>query len=101
MKFTAKLPVYVRINTLAISLEDSINAFYREGWNLLPRPSNYTDYLSDLSHLKGTDYIRDFHISELFVFPAGTSFYQHPGYIEGKFLIQDKVHFKISLGLNP
>lgn len=82
---------------MSISLESSINAFTKEGWNLLSRPDSYLDYVRIISHLREQDFIRDYHVSELLVFPAGTSFYEHPGYKTGKFLMQDKVYTFIFL----
>ncbi|XP_058799367.1 28S rRNA (cytosine-C(5))-methyltransferase-like isoform X2 [Phymastichus coffea] len=101
MYYYPKLPVYVRINTLSISLEDSIKAFIKEGWNLLPRPDTYLDYVRIISYIRKSDFIRDFHISELLVFPTGTVFYEHPGYLKGKFLLQDKGSCLSSFLLNP
>ncbi|XP_008217064.1 probable 28S rRNA (cytosine-C(5))-methyltransferase isoform X1 [Nasonia vitripennis] len=95
------LPVYIRINTLTISIEDTLNAFYKEGWNLLPRCNSYSEYLSVLQRLGERDFIRDYHISELLAFPPGTLFYNHPGYIKGKFLYQDKGSCLSSFLLNP
>ncbi|XP_058799362.1 28S rRNA (cytosine-C(5))-methyltransferase-like isoform X2 [Phymastichus coffea] len=99
--YSSKLPVYVRINTLAISLDSSMNAFYKEGWNFLPRSLTYINFLNDVRQLQKNECIRDFHISELLVFPPGTSFYEHPGYLEGKFFIQDKGSCLSTFLLNP
>lgn len=86
-----KFPTYVRINTLAISLEEAINAFYKEGWNLIPSSKSYANYSDNLANLQSKEFIRDYHISELLAFPPGTSFLKHPGFLGGKFIIQDKV----------
>ncbi|KAL7298018.1 hypothetical protein TKK_0009025 [Trichogramma kaykai] len=97
----ARLPVYVRINTLSISLESSVTAFQKEGWNLLPSVKSYSAYLEQLKSMDHKDFIRDYHVSELFVFPPGTDFYDHPGYTGKKFMLQDKGSCLSSFLLNP
>ena len=88
-----KFPTYVRINTLSISIENCLCAFFKEGWNLLPRCESYSDHLQMIANLRDKNFIKDYHISELLVFPPETIFYDHPGYLRGKFLLQDKVCF--------
>ncbi|KAJ8683074.1 hypothetical protein QAD02_018866 [Eretmocerus hayati] len=96
-----KIPTYVRINTLSISLEDSIAAFHKEGWKILPSCDTYQEYLSVVSNLSGDNFIKDYHVPDLLVFPCGTSFYKHPGCLRGKFLLQDKGSCLSSFLLNP
>ena len=85
------MPRYVRVNTLLMSIDEALNAFYEEGWNLLTRCCSYTSHLETISSLNSDDYIQDFHIPEVFIFPSGTKFHNHPGYLKGKLLLQDKV----------
>ncbi|XP_014211784.1 probable 28S rRNA (cytosine-C(5))-methyltransferase [Copidosoma floridanum] len=96
-----KLPIYVRINTLTISIDGCLSAFEKEGWKLLPRAKSYPEYLRMLSMIGKRQFIRDYHISELLAFPHGTEFYQHPGYLRGKFSYQDKGSCLSSFLLNP
>ena len=86
-----KLPRYVRINTLLLSLDEAIDAFSQDGWNFLPRCDNYSSHLERISNLGEEEFIQDYHISEVFIFPPGTKFHDHIGYQKGKLLLQDKV----------
>ena len=88
-----KFPTYVRVNTLSISIENCRSTFFKEGWNLLPQCKSYSDHLQMIANLRGKNFINDYHISELLVFPPETIFYDHPGYLTGNFLLQDKVCF--------
>ncbi|XP_058791872.1 28S rRNA (cytosine-C(5))-methyltransferase-like isoform X2 [Phymastichus coffea] len=99
--YISTLPTYVRVNTLSISLEQCIHAFYKEGWELIQYPQTYSHYLATISQLKKREFIRDIHISELLIFPPGTSFYNHPGYLKGKFVLQNKGSCLASFLLNP
>ena len=74
-----------------MSIDEALDAFYNDGWNLLPKCEDYSTHLQILPNLGSYDFIQDFHIPEVFVFPPGTRFYDHPGYLKGKFLLQDKV----------
>lgn len=86
-----KLPRYVRVNTLLTSVDEALDAFYYDEWNLLPRCDTYSSHLKAVSNIGCSDFIQDFHIPEVFVFPPGTQFHNHPGYLNGKLLLQDKV----------
>lgn len=89
--FSVKKPRYVRINTLLLPLEKGISHFQQEGWCIMPKCSNYTEYLYAVKNLKQPNFIQDFHIPELLVFPPNTIFYHHPKYQNGEIVLQDKV----------
>ncbi|CAD1469112.1 unnamed protein product, partial [Heterotrigona itama] len=96
-----KKPRYVRINTLLLPLEKGISHFQEEGWCLMPKCSKYTKYLNAVMNLKQPNFIQDFHIPELLVFPPGTIFYHHAKYKNGEIILQDKASCLPSQLLNP
>lgn len=88
-------PRYVRINTALMTMDEALTAFWKEGWALLPKCNTYSAYLEVISRLRDKTFIRDFHIPELLTFPPGTKFSDHPGYVNGKMILQDKVDFPL------
>lgn len=59
----------------------------------MPKCPNYIQHLNAIKNLKKPNFIQDFHISEILVFPPDTIFYDHPGYQNGEIILQDKVIF--------
>ncbi|CAK9814791.1 28S rRNA (cytosine-C(5))-methyltransferase [Anthophora plagiata] len=98
---TVKKARYARINTLILQLKDGLSRFQEEGWSLLLRCSSYKQHLNAVKSLEYPNFIQDFHIPELLVFPADTYFYDYPGYQNGEIILQDKASCLPSLLLNP
>ncbi|CAK9799323.1 28S rRNA (cytosine-C(5))-methyltransferase [Anthophora quadrimaculata] len=98
---TVKKPRYVRINTIKLQSKDGLSHLQEEGWSLLPKCSSYKQHLEAVKNLKVPNFIQDFHIPELFVFPTDTSFYNYPGYQNGEIILQDKASCLPPLLLNP
>ncbi|XP_074113899.1 nop2/Sun-like domain containing protein 5 isoform X1 [Cotesia typhae] len=94
-------PRYVRVNTLIMSVDDAIQEFKNDGYNLLPKSPNYKSYLKSLESLDTFSFIQDYHIRELFAFKAGTAFYDHDGYNSGALVLQDKASCLPANLLNP
>ncbi|RLU24999.1 hypothetical protein DMN91_003091 [Ooceraea biroi] len=94
-------PRYVRVNTLLLSVEDAISELQNEGWQLLSRSATYSSYLLSLSRLSEPYFIQDLHIPEVLVFPPSTSFHEHPGYLKGMLILQDKASCLPVHLLNP
>ncbi|XP_012146450.1 nop2/Sun-like domain containing protein 5 isoform X2 [Megachile rotundata] len=92
---------YVRINTIKLPLEKGISYFKEEGWVLLPKCSDYTKHLEVVKNLEKPNFIQDFHIPELFVFPKGTNFQDDRRYEAGEILIQDKASCLAAKILDP
>ncbi|KAJ8683075.1 hypothetical protein QAD02_018867 [Eretmocerus hayati] len=89
-KKKAKLPRYVRINTILTSIDEAIYTLCDEGWTLLPKCVNYSTHLDTIANLNEEEFIQDFHIPEVLIFPHSFRFYDHPGYLKNKLLLQDK-----------
>ncbi|KOX74880.1 Putative methyltransferase NSUN5 [Melipona quadrifasciata] len=67
----------------------------------MPKCSNYTEYLNAVKNLKQPNFIQDFHIPELLVFPPHTIFYRQAKYKNGEIILQDKASCLPSQLLNP
>ncbi|XP_026669434.1 probable 28S rRNA (cytosine-C(5))-methyltransferase [Ceratina calcarata] len=98
---SVKKPRYVRINTIVVPLEKGISYFQAEGWSLVPRCSSYVEHLNVVKTLEKPNFIQDFHVPELLVFPHKTTFFDHPGYQNGEIILQDKASCLPSKLLNP
>ncbi|XP_074120201.1 28S rRNA (cytosine-C(5))-methyltransferase isoform X1 [Sminthopsis crassicaudata] len=82
----AKLPRFVRVNTLKTNLEDAVDYLKREGYVYQGRASG----LDELRALQGKRFFLDSLLPELLVFPSGTDFHKHPLYQAGHLILQDK-----------
>ncbi|KAF5303838.1 hypothetical protein FQR65_LT08095 [Abscondita terminalis] len=84
-------PRYVRVNTLAISLDEAVNGFCNEGWELVNfKGETYDDFITTVNALKKNQFMIDVHIKELFVFPPRTQFHNHDAYRCKSIILQDK-----------
>jgi len=82
-------PRYVRVNTLKMSFSNAITYLEDEGWTKQEKIENYED-------LTEYDYMLDDFVPNLLVFRHGTEFHKHPLYLDGTFILQDKVsHFRL------
>jgi hypothetical protein len=71
--------------------------FCNEGWKQVSydrKPEDYSSFLHRVTSLAEDEFIQDLHIKELFIFPNKTEFYEHPLYIGGSIILQDKVSMK-------
>ena len=68
---------------IPVNLKKSIPSFCQE------YPSHFEYIQSKASHSK--QFISDEHIPDLLVFPPGTDLHDHPLYVSGEILLQDKV----------
>ncbi|XP_031849774.1 nop2/Sun-like domain containing protein 5 [Nomia melanderi] len=87
---TVRKPRYVRVNTLLLPMNKAISNFMEEGWLMLPKCSNYMEHLKVVKDLRKPEFIQDFHIPELLIFPPDTVFHDHPAYHNGEIILQDK-----------
>ncbi|KAK4875878.1 hypothetical protein RN001_012300 [Aquatica leii] len=95
-------PRYVRVNTLAVSLEEAVSGFCNEGWELVQSSGEtYNDFISQVSALQHNQFMVDVHIQELFIFPPKTEFYSHEAYKCKSIVLQDKASCLPVQLLNP
>nr|CAD7398826.1 unnamed protein product [Timema cristinae] len=93
-------PRYVRVNTLLSSIEDVIEIFQAEGWQLDVTPDSYQAFLQSVSNLSEDHFLQDLHMKELLIFPKRTEFFYHHLYQNGSILLQNKVRDSVDWEIN-
>nr|XP_019610535.1 PREDICTED: probable 28S rRNA (cytosine-C(5))-methyltransferase isoform X5 [Rhinolophus sinicus] len=93
----SQVPRFVRVNTLKTCSDNVIDYFKRQGFSYQGRASS----LEDLRALKGKCFLLDPLLSELLVFPAQTDLHEHPLYLAGHLILQDKASCLPALLLDP
>ncbi|CAG9783545.1 unnamed protein product [Diatraea saccharalis] len=84
-------PRYVRVNTNLLATSDAIRSFQDEGYRFIRcTSSSYDDYLKQIQQLTEYDFVQDYHVKTIFVFPSGTKLHEHELYLENKIILQDK-----------
>lgn len=83
MPLYIKKPRYVRVNSLKMTLSDAISYLLEEGWNQRE--------CAESTELGQNDFSLDNFVEDLLIFPSGTEFHNHPLYLDGSFVLQDKV----------
>ncbi|KAM4820718.1 28S rRNA (cytosine-C(5))-methyltransferase [Thomomys bottae] len=81
-----QVPRYVRVNTLKTCSDDAVDYFKRKGFSYQGRACS----LEDLRALGGKHFLLDPLLPELLVFPAQTDLHEHPLYLAGHLILQDK-----------
>ncbi len=88
------VPRYVRVNTLICKSVDQVcDQFAQEGWIKvkLPKKSSYQDFIARVKCLDESEFLVDFHLDYLLVFPPNSQFHDHDLLKNGSILLQDKV----------
>ncbi|KAF8623725.1 hypothetical protein AX17_007421 [Amanita inopinata Kibby_2008] len=85
----ARIPRYVRVNTLLWTTEKAVENYGSEGY-----------FLSE-SLSSNKTFSKDKHISNLLLFPSQTSFHEDPNYIDGRIILQDKASCFPAVILDP
>ncbi|KAL0268730.1 UNVERIFIED_CONTAM: hypothetical protein PYX00_010553 [Menopon gallinae] len=83
-------PRYVRVNTLQYTPDEVIKMFRDEGWIFLQSCSDYESFLETVTNLKDDEFMKDFHVKEMLVFPPSAQFYKNELYLNGSIVLQDK-----------
>ncbi|XP_065066978.1 28S rRNA (cytosine-C(5))-methyltransferase-like [Rhopilema esculentum] len=89
---TVSLPRYVRINTIKTAIDQVIKKLESEGWKFVNKK---------LENLGEDEFFSDQHIPDLLVFSPGTDLHEHPLYINGHILLQDKASCLPAFLLKP
>lgn len=86
-------PRYVRVNTLVSTTEKICNQLTGEGWKQVhsKKKSGYEGFIERVKGLGENEFILDFHLDFLLVFPSTAQFYNHNLLKSGAILLQDKV----------
>lgn len=87
------VPRYVRVNTLVCSIEEAIKLLVEEGWVkvTLKKKSDYAAFLERVKNLDESEFLVDYHLEFLLVFPPKTQFHNHYLLENGSLFLQDKV----------
>ncbi|KAI8381385.1 S-adenosyl-L-methionine-dependent methyltransferase [Radiomyces spectabilis] len=83
VKDAVHIPRYVRVNLHKTTMEKAIGAFEKEGYTLIETPD-------DLRVLEKKTFCRDQHLSDLLVMSPKTDLHDHPLYLSGDIILQDK-----------
>ncbi|KAI8875091.1 S-adenosyl-L-methionine-dependent methyltransferase, partial [Backusella circina FSU 941] len=83
VKDAVLIPRYARVNEHKITVEEAIKKFTSKGYTLV-------DYPDDLKTLQLKDFCRDKHLNDMLVFHQRTDFHDHPLYVSGNIILQDK-----------
>ncbi|KAI9555146.1 hypothetical protein GHT06_017661 [Daphnia sinensis] len=85
-------PRYVRVNTLVSTTEKVCNQLIGEGWKQVrsKKKSGYEGFIERVKGLGENEFILDFHLDFLLVFPSTAQFYNHNLLTSGAILLQDK-----------
>ena len=87
------LPRYVRVNALKATLELVTQQLVSEGFVEVVydrKRTSYDEFLDLIDNLANRQFLLDYHIDNLLVFPPKTHFYDNPLYKDGMILLQDK-----------
>ncbi|XP_061193726.1 28S rRNA (cytosine-C(5))-methyltransferase-like [Saccostrea echinata] len=84
------LPRYVRVNLIKVTMEEVIKVFMDDGWTLVPMPDEVDSFIEACRNLGEAEFMKDFHLSDLLVFPAYTDLHNHHLVQKSKVILQDK-----------
>uniref|UniRef100_A0A224XIX4 Putative proliferation-associated nucleolar protein nol1 n=1 Tax=Panstrongylus lignarius TaxID=156445 RepID=A0A224XIX4_9HEMI len=100
----AFIPRFCRINTLTCTKHEFYSAMSRH-FNLIEfgdkSEVSYEDFLNLVKKLKKTDYIQDYHLSDLYIFHPKINLTASPLYVANKIILQDKASCLVAPLLAP
>ncbi|XP_068715150.1 28S rRNA (cytosine-C(5))-methyltransferase-like isoform X2 [Montipora foliosa] len=83
------IPRYVRVNTIKTSMEHVIQHFKESGYEQANQ-TNVASFVTQSKAIHTKQLLCDEHFSDVLVFPSGTDLHDHPLYVNGEILLQDK-----------
>ncbi|KAJ3379860.1 putative 28S rRNA (cytosine-C(5))-methyltransferase [Lobulomyces angularis] len=99
------IPRYVRVNKLKASMEEVINVFKAQGYELInPDISLFEDaakVINSFKNLKSKTFMRDIHLNDLLIFSKNTDFHDNKLLLNGSIILQDKASCFPAYILNP
>ena len=91
--FCFSAPRYVRVNTLVSSTEKVCTKLIADGWKQVKskKKTGYEGFIERVRSLSDNEFMMDFHLDFLLVFPSSAQFHNHELLKSGSILLQDKV----------
>ena len=91
--FCFSAPRYVRVNTLVSSTEKVCTKLIADGWKQVKskKKTGYEGFIERVRSLSENEFMMDFHLDFLLVFPSSAQFHNHELLKSGSILLQDKV----------
>lgn len=99
-----KVPRYIRINTIVIKKAEALEMLDQDGWRLIDRTfETYQEFLEAVRNLEDEEYLFDYHIKNLLVFPhTSRSYFANFHMIhDGKLIQVDKASCLPAILLDP
>jgi len=97
-----QVPRYVRVNTLVCSVEEAIRLLVDEGCVkvTLKKKSDYAAFLERVKNLSESEFLVDYHLEFLLIFPPKTQFHGHYLLENGSLFLQDKASCMSAVALS-
>ncbi|GLH15052.1 Putative methyltransferase NSUN5-like Protein [Gryllus bimaculatus] len=81
---------YIRINTLLVTINGTIQRLIDDGWQLQDTPENYELFIKCASNLGENQIMKDYHLDDVLIFPPKSDMHEHKLVENGSLLLQDK-----------
>lgn len=98
------MPRYVRVNTITYDRKEALEYCQLEGWKQVSNEvATYEEFLELVKNLAEDQFIEDYHIRQMFIFPQSSKKYWSTNQLrnDGKVLLQDKASCLPSFMLAP
>ncbi|GLH15049.1 uncharacterized protein GBIM_19452 [Gryllus bimaculatus] len=92
---------YVRLNTLLVTINGTIQQLIDDGWQLKDTPETYELFIKCASNLGENQFMKDYHLDDVLIFPQRSNMHEHKLVENGSLLLQDKASCLPALLLDP